>query len=95
MDMWVWCLEYFGADAVRQALNNRRQAELYSVNYPLHVANVSRRFVFKLRHDPTQAMLWFKSLPVMTQHTLICCLVEDLGTETLSSLGLGSDDSSM
>lgn len=95
MDMWVGCLEQFGADAVRQALDNHKQAEVYSLNYPLHVANVSRRFVFKLRHDPTQAISWFKTLPSTTQHTLICCLVEDLGTETLNSLGVGCDDSIM
>jgi hypothetical protein len=95
MDMWVWCLEYFGADAVRQALDNRKQAEVYSLNYPLHVANVSRRFIFKLRHDPTLAIAWFKSLPVATQHTLICCLVEDVGTETLNSLGISCDESIM
>jgi len=93
MSMWVWGLEHFGANDVRQALNNRKQAELYSVRYPLHVANVSRRFIFKLRHDPIQAISWFKSLPATTQHTLICCLLEDLGAETLSSLGFGCDDS--
>lgn len=82
----------FGWVAVRQALDNRKVSQSYSLSYPLSVSKASTELRAKLRESEYAAIAYCHSLDRDLKQCLICCLVGDVSAKNLELLGIKLDN---